>query len=190
MSDLDDMFLELKDTSELMVDLAYSALLYNNKEIARLVFVLEDRIDKINLDIQQAAISHAVEDRKIENALTIIRLATSMESIADAALDIVDVVLRDIEPHPILKMSIHDSDVIIQKAEISRSSVLVDRPLGELRLASETGMWVIAILRGDIWHYGVNEASRLQAGDIVVVRGPVESEEHFRDLALGRTSEV
>ena len=33
-SKLEVMFLELKDTSEMMVDLAYSSLLYDNVEIA------------------------------------------------------------------------------------------------------------------------------------------------------------
>ena len=31
---IEDMLVEMKNTSELMVDLAYSALLFNNKEIA------------------------------------------------------------------------------------------------------------------------------------------------------------
>ena len=32
---LEEMILEIKDTSELMVDLAYSSLLYNNREIEK-----------------------------------------------------------------------------------------------------------------------------------------------------------
>ncbi len=38
MDELDLMLLELKDTSELMIDLAYSSLLYNNRDIAEEVF--------------------------------------------------------------------------------------------------------------------------------------------------------
>ena len=45
MDELDLMLLELKDTSELMIDLAYSSLLYNNREIAEEVFQMEEALD-------------------------------------------------------------------------------------------------------------------------------------------------
>ena len=38
-------FVELKDTSELMMDLAYSSLLLNSKELAEEVEGLEERMD-------------------------------------------------------------------------------------------------------------------------------------------------
>ena len=46
MDELDLMLLELKDTSELMIDLAYSSLLYNNRDIAEEVFQMEEALDE------------------------------------------------------------------------------------------------------------------------------------------------
>jgi uncharacterized protein with PhoU and TrkA domain len=43
--------LELKDTSELMVDLAYSALLYDNEDIANEIIYLEDIADAIEREV-------------------------------------------------------------------------------------------------------------------------------------------
>jgi uncharacterized protein with PhoU and TrkA domain len=40
-----ELFLEMKNLSELMIDLAYSAALFNDKELAEEVLELERRVD-------------------------------------------------------------------------------------------------------------------------------------------------
>ncbi len=181
---LEDKLLKMKDTSELMIDLAYSALLYNNKQIAKEVYHLEDIIDKLYNDIQYSAVK-GTSKKNPNVALTIIRLSTSIEMIADSARGIADVVLRDIEPHPILKMSIRESDVIISKTVVRPGSKMVNCSLGKLRLASETGMWVIAIRRGEDWIFGPDENTSIKAGDILIARGPSDGEKPFLKLARG-----
>ena len=42
-----DLLLEMKNLSELMIDLAYSAALFNDKELAEDVIELESRIDTL-----------------------------------------------------------------------------------------------------------------------------------------------
>ena len=49
----EDIVLEIKDKSELMVDLAYSSLLYDNKIIAQEVYDLENLIDNLFQKIQK-----------------------------------------------------------------------------------------------------------------------------------------
>ena len=107
---IEDCFLEMKRLSELMVDLAYSALIYDNKDIAHEVFLLEEMVDALNSKIQRMAVSGSHEGGSVDKALIMIRLCSSIEQIADAAMEIADVVLRDIEPHPVIKMSVRDSD--------------------------------------------------------------------------------
>ena len=181
---IEDKLLRMKDTSELMIDLAYSALLYNNKQIAKEVYHLEDLIDELYNDIQYSAVSDTAK-KNPNVALTLIRLATSIEMIADSARGIADVVLRDIEPHPIVKMSIRESEVIISKTQVKHGSKMVNCNLGKLRLASETGMWVIAIRRGNDWIFGPDENTNIKAGDILIARGPEESEKGLLRLARG-----
>ena len=181
---IEDKLLRMKDTSELMIDLAYSALLYNNKQIAKEVYHLEDLIDELYNDIQYSAVSDTAK-KNPNVALTLIRLATSIEMIADSARGIADVVLRDIEPHPIVKMSILESEVIISKTQVKRGSKMVNCNLGKLRLASETGIWVIAIRRGKEWIFGPDENTDIKTGDILIARGPEESEKGLLRLARG-----
>ncbi len=184
--ELEEQFLELKDTSELMIDLAYSALLYDNEEIAKEVFLLEEVVDKLNYKVQKTAFTLSLEEKNVNKALAMIRLAYSMEAIADAAMDIADVVLRDIDPHPIIKMSVMDSDVIITKTPVSKGSFLAGKTLGQSRLMTETGMWVIAIKRGKTWIYGPDENTEIKNGDVLFARGPTEGEKEFLKLTKGR----
>ncbi len=180
------MLIEMKNISELMIDLAYSSLIYNNREIAEEVKYLEEKIDETYYRIQEEAIRQAVEEGNVSKALVIIRLATSIEAISDSAVQIADVVLRDIEPHPVIKESIKESDVTITLGKVSERSVLANKTLGELNLASETGMWVIAIKRKGRWIFGPTENTVVLPGDILIAKGPLEGVKHFKNLCSGR----
>ena len=179
---IEEQFMELKDTSELMIDLAYSALLYDNEEIAKEVMLLEDVVDKLNYNIQRSAFMATLEDKNVDKAMAMIRLASSIEAIADAAMEIADVVLRDIEPHPIFKMSVMDSDVIITKTPVGKSSAIAGKTLGESKVMSDTGMWVIAVKRGKQWIYGPDENTMIKEGDVLIARGPCEGNKEFLGL--------
>lgn len=183
---IESLFIEMKDTSDLMVDLAYSALLYDKKEIAEEVYKLEERIDLLNNKIQRLAVYGIEDDKDADKALALIRLASSIEVIADSAREIADVVLRDIEPHPIFKMSMRESDVIITRVEIESNSMLSNKALGQIRLASETGMWVIAVRRGNEWIFGPEKDTIIMANDVLFAKGPEDGEAVLKKAAIGK----
>jgi len=184
------MLIQMKNISELMVDLAYSALIFNNKEIAEEVKYLEEKIDETYYKLQEAAIERAIEEENSAPALILIRLATSIEAISDSAVEIANVVLRDIEPHPVLLESIKESDISITRARVREGSILVNKTLGELNLASETGMWVIAIKRGNHWIFGPTENTMIKVGDILLAKGPIEGVNHFHNLCSGKDKKI
>jgi len=185
MKRVEEIFLDMKDTSELMVDLAYSSLLYNNKEIASEVEHLGEIVDELSGSLQRIAVID-IGCRTPDAAMMIIKMTNFIDSIADAAMSISDVVLRNIEPHPILKQVILESDVGIYRMEVRSSSVLVGRSLGDLHLATETGMWVFAVKRNVRWIYGPEKKQVIQKGDILFVRGPEDGMKKLRKIARGR----
>jgi uncharacterized protein with PhoU and TrkA domain len=186
MDELEQKLLEVKDTSELMVDLAYSSLLYNNRDIAQEVMELEEYTDELTTSIQQEAIKRAMADGDVSRAFVTIKLIESLEGICDAASGIADVVMKNVEPHPVIKMSIRDSEVIIATATVAEGSDMADKALGESRLASQSGMWVVAIKRDRRYIYGPDEGTTVLAGDTLIVRGPRDGEDFFKDLASGK----
>jgi uncharacterized protein with PhoU and TrkA domain len=186
MDEIEKMLLEVKDTSELMIDLAYSSLLYNNHEIAEEVLFMEEMVDEMVRNIQEKAIGRVLEDRDASKAMVVISLANSLEAISDAAMQIADVVLRDVTPHPVFQMSVRDSDSIISTALVSGESDLAHKSIGAVKLASYSGMRVIAIKRGNRFIFGPDKYTMMEPEDILIVRGPEDGEEFFRDLALGK----
>ena len=188
---VEDIVLEIKDKSELMIDLAYSSLLYDNETIAREVYDLENLIDTLYQNLQKTTLEQ-VKNKKlsIDDALTVLHLAEAGEKIADAALEISDVELRDVELHPILKMSIRESDQVITKVQVVNQSVLCGKTLGDIKLASETGMMVIAMRHENKWLYGPNKNTRIDEGDILFAKGPDDGEKHLIELASGKTNKI
>jgi uncharacterized protein with PhoU and TrkA domain len=188
---VEDIVLEIKDKSELMIDLAYSSLLYDNETIAKEVYELENLIDNLYQNLQKKTLEQ-VKNKKlsINDALTVLHLAEAGEKIADAALEISDVELRDVELHPILKMSIRESDQVFTMVQVEKSSVLSGKTLGELKLASETGMMVIAMRHENKWLYGPNKKTRIDEGDVLFAKGPEDGEKHLIELASGKTNKI
>jgi len=187
----EDIVLEIKDKSELMVDLAYSSLLYDNKTIAEEVYDLENLIDNLYQTLQKKSLEDVKKGKhSIDEALTLLRIAHAGEQIADAAQEIADVELRDVELHPILKMSIREADVVFSRVKVEPQSILCGRTLGQLKLASETGMLVIAMRHKDRWLYGPNKNTKIDPNDILFAKGPEDGEKHLIDLATGKTNEI
>lgn len=188
---IEDIVLEIKDKSELMIDLAYSSILYDNKIIAKEVYDLEEIVDNLYQQIQRKSLEDVKSGaHSIDDALTLQRIAHAGEQIADAAVEIADVELRDIELHPILKMSIRESDIVFTRVKVEPISILCGKTLGQLKLASETGMTIIAMRHQDKWLYGPNKNTKIEADDILFAKGPEDGEKHLIELSTGKTKEV
>lgn len=175
--------LRLKDTSELMVDLSYSALLYDNEDIANEIIYLEEVADSLERQVMLSALDEGIKDEDTHRSYVMIRLANAMEMIADAAVSMADVVLRDIEKNPVIGLSLRDSRTTITSVTVSSASRLSGKSLGEVRLASESGMWVIAIRRDRSYIYGPDENTVLAAGDTLIARGPKKGRSMLLNLA-------
>lgn len=172
---------ELKDTSEMMIDLAYSALLLNSRYLAEEVLMLEDRIDKLHNEFELLVLSSRRDSEDNKGLLGLIRLGVVTERIADAAAEIAEVVLRSDEPHPVLKMVIEDAEETVERVIVPNDSPLIGKTLKEAKIAEETGMWVLVIRRGNRW-MRPKPWTEIQANDLIIASGYSEGEEDFRKL--------
>ena len=107
--------MSLKDTSELMIDLAYSSLLLNSRELAEEVHALEERVDDLHTEFELLVLSSGFKPEESKDFLGLIRLGVVTEEIADAAMEIADVVLRGLEPHPILRRVIEEAEETVTR---------------------------------------------------------------------------
>jgi len=179
-----DDLVELKDTSEMMLDLAYSALLLNSRELAEEVQMLEERVDRLHTEFELLVLSRRVELEDAKGILGLIRMGVVTERIADAAAEIAEVVLRGEETHPVLRMVIEDAEETVERVVVPEDSPLVGKTLKEARIPEETGMWALVIRRGDRW-MRPRPWTVIEAGDVILASGYAEGGEDFRRLIGG-----
>jgi uncharacterized protein with PhoU and TrkA domain len=172
---------ELKDTSEMMMDLAYSALLLSSQQLAEEVIMLEDRMDNLHTEFELLVLSSRREQEEAKGLLGLIRMGVVTERIADAAAEIAEVVIRSGEPHPVLRMVIQDAEETVERIIVSENSPVIGKTLREARIPEETGMWVLVIRRGNRW-LRPKPTIILQAGDVVVASGYAEGEDDLKNL--------
>jgi len=179
---LAEILAELKDMSETMVDLAYSALLFGSEEIADHVIEMEEIMDKLHTDFELAVLK-LKETRPARGLLGLIRLSIAAEDIADAATMMAHIVKGGVRAHPVVWMAFERAEETIVTTEVAENSPLADKSLGELGLEDDIGMRVIAVRRAGRWTYNPQDPFVIERGDILIARGYVEGRERLLDLA-------
>ena len=177
-----DLLIEMKNTSELMIDLAYSALLTNSKEIAEEVSSLEEKMDDLEYEIVSLLMLSARNREEAADLSGILRVALATEDIADSAEDIANVVVRGIGDHPIYKSFLTETEEQIVKVTIKTGSGITGKTLGEIRLSSNTGCYIRAIRRGNIWIYTPNRNTKLFDGDMLIATGSESAVEKLKSI--------
>ncbi|MDD3857448.1 MAG: TrkA C-terminal domain-containing protein, partial [Methanoculleus sp.] len=193
--DVDDLdravqlIIEMKNLSELSVGLAYTSLLFNNKEVAHEVVALDSTLDDMRYDLDLWVLEAARKIEDVRYLRGLLYMTSFAQAISDSAHSIVDVLLRDIEIPPIFKKIVRESDEIITRMTVMPSSPLAGKTLREMSLATVTGMVVLAIKHGDRWVYRPGKSVRLQSGDTIIAKGRRDGECRLYELA-GHTAEV
>lgn len=175
-------FVELKNTSELMMDLAYSSLMLNSTELAEEVERLEEHMDELHTEFELLALTSNFKKEEASGFLGLIRLGVATEKIADAAAEMAEVVLRGIEPHPVLKIAIREAEETVTQAIVASNSILVNKTLKEARVPEDTGMWILAIKRNNR-SLRPKPNIRIHEGDILIASGYAEGAEDLKKLA-------
>lgn len=183
-----NLLIEMKNMSELMVDLAYSAVLFNSIDAAEEVLALENTVNAMNYEIKKESLVAARTYEDAEKLTALLEIAEAAESMANAAKDLADLVIKGIKPHPVFKMVMEESDKMIARISVVNESELTNKTLGELLLVNRTGMRVIAIRRGESWIYGPDKNTMILANDILLLKGTDEGAELLRKLASAACS--
>jgi uncharacterized protein with PhoU and TrkA domain len=187
---LKDMLVEAKNTSELMVDLAYAAIFYNSEDLSEEVVRLEARLNDLVFDMRSLAIFAARSHADAEQMAGILQVVQDIEKIGNAANDIAKIVVKRLGIPPELLHDIPEAEEIPSRVRIYPESTLDGRSLGELDLPVETGMRPIAIRREDEWDFNVEPEDMLRAGNVLFVQGPPEGVAEIRELAGARPAEA
>ncbi len=160
----------LKDLSELMLELAYSAVFLHEKEFSKQVRVLFEEFKEVYEKAQKELAKTSSHD-----APYISRLLIYIKEIATNSVFLSD--LSDFEKMPFLiKNALKSSSNRIIEERLGFSSFFAGRTLGELDIKNHSRAKVLAVQRGDKWIFSPGENFRLKAKDLLIAIGDGSAE--------------
>ena len=176
--------IEMKDLSEIMLDLAYSSAIMDNKSLAEEIVFLEERMDDLIYVLNMNLMLSARDSKDAEALAGVQRVGALTNVISDAAGDIAALVLRGIKVHPVVREVFERTEENLENGTIVEGSMLEGKSVDELHLARRIGADIIALKRGEIWHVQPGKEI-LMPDDIFVARGTQEGLESLIKAAKG-----
>jgi len=170
-----DILKEMKQNIDSMVDLAYTAIKFNSKEIADEVSKIEKRNHELtfllNFQIIQA---HAGGFDEVKQLEPIVVLGYSIDKISDALSDIARVVYinTDISYFTQLFSDISYVPEPIVKITVNKGCEFIGQVRKDVHFRSKHGVDLIAIRRGNNWLFE-RDVTVLQ-DDILIVKGEIQ----------------
>lgn len=180
-----DLFIEMKDLSELMIDLAYSAALFNSRPLAEEVLELERRVDTLTYLLNMNAMIATRSREDAEALVGVSVVASATDKISDAAADIAIIVLKEIGIHPLIREAFERVEEQLTRVEVKPSSILAGKQLRHLELAAKIGVDIIAIRRGEELIINPKGEEIIEEGDILTARGAPLGIKELEGLAEG-----
>ncbi len=181
---------EMKDVSEIMIDLAYSAALFNSDELAEEVMELEKRVDYLDYIIDMNVMLAARDAEDAEHLTAVTTVASATNKISDAAADIATIVLKKIGIHPIVRKAFEQVEERLARAIVKPDSILIKEKLGDLELAAKIGVDVIAIRRKREWKIDPEENEKILEGDVLIARGAPHGIDELKAIASGKLKKM
>jgi uncharacterized protein with PhoU and TrkA domain len=178
-----DLLVELKDASELMVDLAYAAVFFNEDKIADEVIRLDGDSADLLRGLRTMAMLAARSPEDAERMAGVLWIADAIQRICAAASDIARVVAARLGIPDALRQDLRHADEMTARVRVRDDAPAAGQTLRELSLPTETGMWVMA-MRSDLrWEFDPGPDDTVSTGDVLLIRGPEDGVNLVRKLA-------
>ena len=169
-----DLLGEMKDTAELLIDLSYSSVLFEDADLAAEVLELEARMDRLQLQAWMSLVMAGRSPSDAESLAPVFGIVGAAEKISDAAGDVAKVVREDVGMLPAFRASLPEAVETLARATVAGDSPYAGATLGDLNLETETGVRVVAVRRGEAWVHSPDRDTELRGGDVLICRGPDE----------------
>lgn len=182
------MLAESKDLSEIMVDLAYAAVYFNDPGMATEVSELEERMNDLVQDMRGVCILAVRRPAEAEGMASVLQIISAIESIANAAVDITRIVTHRLGIPKELISDLSNAEEVSHRVWIREGSHMAHRPLKDLEITVQCGMRVVAIRRDRSWMIDeVDGDLVLLPGDVLFLRGAPAGISRLHELAAAPT---
>src|SRR5438132_1503056 len=117
-----DILIEMKNSAEVAVGLAYSSLLFKDRALAAEVATLEARSDILHDELESWVLKAAPEARNTDELRGLLRLAYASEQIFDAARDMTWLIEKGEELHPVIQLALSESEEVAAETVVEKGS--------------------------------------------------------------------
>lgn len=171
--------LKMKNMTELMLDLAYSAVFLKDKAIAEKVKEMYNEIAAL----EESTLKMLFKIREPEeDRMFIVDLTDSMKDIANAALHIAE--LSESKERPsIVKDLLTESEERLITVKISPKSEYAKKTIDESHIRTNTRVSIIGIKRENKWIFNIDKNTKLMPNDEVIAVGTYNADKLFKKKA-------
>lgn len=169
-----DLMVEMKNSAEIAVGLAYSAIMFRDQTLAAEVSAIEDRTDEMHHELERWVLRASAEVDDPDELRGLLHLAVASERIADAAQDMTRLIEGDEEPHPIIEAALSETDEIVIECIVAPNAPAAGATIRSMSIRTDTGMDVLAVQRSGRWIYRPRSEFQFAGNDRVIAVGPEE----------------
>jgi len=177
------MLSDAKNTSELMVDLAYASVYFGDPDMAEEVGELEEQFNDLVHDMRAVCILAVRRPDEAEAMSSVLGVIGAIERIANDAVDIARIVTHRLGIPRELVADLSMAEEVSHRVLVREGSHMAHRPLSALELPVATGMRVMAVRRDRDWITDVEGDEVLVPGDVLFLEGPPAGIARLRELA-------
>ena len=167
---------QIKNTSEVMIDLAYASLFSGSIELAKEIENLEEYLDDLTRELKINIME--ADSLRPKEKLAMIEFINACENYGDAAMDMTYSLRMGVRPHPIIERVLEETDERYKIIKIPKKydgMMLKDLNLGRY------GVDIIALRREGIWYVTPPSSGwRLREGDIIIIQYYEEAEDYIK----------
>jgi len=179
---LKNLLTQAKDTSELMLDLAYAALLYSDEDVAEEVERFGNSLTSTVRDMQQVCMLAARSPDDAAGLVTFLRVTDAIAAVGRRAIDISRVVLDELGLPEGLRDELTGALEVTDRVQVAEQSRLDGQDVQTAEWDAQAAV-LLAVHRGHEWMFDPEDTLVLLAGDTLLVRGDTASVGAVRSLA-------
>ena len=174
-----DYIQEMYTYSSVAINLAFSAVILNDKELALDVLDIETRMNHIKVELEKRVITSRVPPEEVESMAGVLEVAHATEQITNSARTIAAFPAHERKHHPILTKAISQPNQQVYKTAVKKGSTVDGKSVHDAHIEDLSGVDIIAIKKGKVWQRPYLILQPLRENDLLLVNG---SQDQFKKL--------
>ncbi|MEE9411042.1 MAG: PhoU domain-containing protein [Candidatus Heimdallarchaeota archaeon] len=165
-----DLLVTMKESAELVVDLAYLYALEDLPEVKNLILSTEDKVDKLQFELIEEVL-RLFEQKLIgqKTLMAYLRMADSFEEIADAATKIAFGVTIRHRPYLILEEVVDDSSESLDYIHVTKDSPYIGKTVKEAEYLDDF-MNILALRKKGKYFFFPKDEAKIHVGDGLLIK--------------------